>query len=183
MRSHTSGLCFVVLQSRVGSLRCERTAQGSDFSCQHCIGGLQRRGRQTARKVLHVESVCTYEIVRYDCLSFKICSGKHLFYCLLVISRGKSRSIIHTAACTEPVQRVVDCVHCTPYTMYHSWLQLPNMAHIVTKKEDGHLLCRSGQEYQYITHSVQHSWPPLLAATLHLILTILSLTASQGMCK
>ena len=37
-----NGLYFVVLQSRAGSLRCERTAQGggggggSDFSFQHC---------------------------------------------------------------------------------------------------------------------------------------------------
>ena len=29
MRSHSSGLYFVVLLSHVGSLRCERTAQGS----------------------------------------------------------------------------------------------------------------------------------------------------------
>ena len=36
MRSHSSGLNFVVFLSRAGSLRCERTAQGSDFSCQHC---------------------------------------------------------------------------------------------------------------------------------------------------
>ena len=33
---HSGGLCFVVLLSRVGSLRCERTAQGSDSSCLHC---------------------------------------------------------------------------------------------------------------------------------------------------
>ena len=41
MRSHSSGLYFVALLSRVGSLRCERTAQGSDFSCQHCMIWLQ----------------------------------------------------------------------------------------------------------------------------------------------
>ena len=29
--SHSSGLCFVVLPSRVGSLRCERIAQGVGF--------------------------------------------------------------------------------------------------------------------------------------------------------